>query len=209
MSNSHCQVVTDWKTWASLWTCLLHPQVAWISVYAFVYVCIQATFHLFSNAESAVREFLLAWIHLVHWSLIAVIIAAFLRITSNPRPEASHYHHHCDEEGCRNRECVFKLSKQCLVMKSTCSLGTARVLQGSVNRIEHVQELFFSHMTALWNQMLEGSGTATTLLYVGTSAGARQPLHWSARFVLSVEWCKLTSLYATVHLWLNNIITFF
>ncbi|GAA6097823.1 uncharacterized [Tachysurus ichikawai] len=55
--------------------------------------------------------------------------------------EASHYHH-CYKERCKNTECVFKLNKQCLVMKSTWSAGTAKVLQGSMNRMEHVQELF-------------------------------------------------------------------
>lgn len=103
------------------------------------------------------------------------------------------------------RESVFTLNKDRLVMKSTCSVGTARVLQGSANTIEHMQELLH-----IWQhiEMLEESGTATTLLYVGKSGGAPEPFHWSARFVMNREWCKLSSLQATAHLWLINTTTF-
>lgn len=45
--------LTDWKTWASLWTCLLPPKVA----YAFIYECIQAP-RLCFPMHSALRVFL-------------------------------------------------------------------------------------------------------------------------------------------------------
>lgn len=201
MSNSHCQVVTDWKTWASLWICLFHPQVARFSLYAFVYVCIQATSHLFSNAESALWFFLLAWILLVHWTLIAVIIAALLRITPNPSSGASHYHH-CSKERCRNTEC--------LQAKQTVLDNEEHLLRGDSQGFTGICEQDWTCAGAfhIW-QRFEIKCLQNLALQQPCFMWGRlvEPLHGSASFAMYREWRKLTFLHATAHLWLINLTT--